>query len=997
MSGYERFRNNAQRIHQLTSPVRITDIMVAPKDPQSGNKGNYLGEFENDVDNTHIGSHALVQRIGDHIAFMAEMANKEHELAHFKVGSSGLEMKSGSENEVTRLGFNEFSFYPKDRPLTLGEYHDLLERIRDIAGNCHQNLHLLLASFPVKWPDNKVYNIVVHVQCGKQPELYPFAKSVPSAIDAIYPNTTNPSFTGSSYYPKVLSDKIKSTSDGNLYSYDETVNYIIQHADNSVMVRDPNESIMALNDLKNALSNDKYCPPSKELKDCIDDSIIAVTNNNHLTVNEIKKLKDLISQYQTNAIEESNRFQDAVNLILPKPSIITNGITTPHYGRFSFQQTIDYILSCDGNIAENAKALEVLEATKLFIEQGIAHNSTYAVDPVLINTIDGMISKVRAGLQSLDNANVTNFKNYMESYNTDCQQTYYQKALKIDRPDIFQKGVTVVPLGEVSYEELNNKLQLSSTNTTVYRGRALLNAIKNSIEAYNNTHTFYAPDSQALLNHISTMVTKYKIPFTAPLADISTLDTLLKQYKLDCETRYSNHVRSIMPKISAQIGKTTSYGKELTLTEMATLAQTTLDDSKQRNVAREQLNYLRDYLLFSQEEKAKGTKHPLLDKIDQISSKLNKLDIAEDIQQQYDNFKGIDTTLNHSPLDKNDFVKINQCIIALEDALGRMKKHFLGEDTTDISNKINELIKSLPHNPHSDPDVYTGITLKNEQLIAFKEGFDALGVLLTKIHNDNKVKPSESADLKLAIENYNTENFADKVEKVIKVINLLKSEGIDNQSQINHLSRILSYLSYMEALSPDCKKAITAIQNKLGKNETIDNILIQDLKSKLNLESGIIANMPFWYFPNRSYSNTITYDSTIPCRTLMSEFWCNAHICLDHLYATGWRSYLTNFATEKNPPIQSSEVVTSDSVNLEKSHTTNPLGKVSHMDVQSYEYSGGTPVTAITSSNLDQRLMGTRDLSTGQILGVNKIDDESAKIKPKDLTYTTNVDILINW
>ena len=137
MSGYERYRNNAQRIHQLTSPVRITDIMVAPQGPQSTG-GNYLGEFKNDVDNSHINSHALVQRIGDHIEFMTGIANKEHEEANFNAG----EIKPGAENEVTRLGFNEFSFYPKDRPLTLEEYHALLERIRGIAENSHQNLHL---------------------------------------------------------------------------------------------------------------------------------------------------------------------------------------------------------------------------------------------------------------------------------------------------------------------------------------------------------------------------------------------------------------------------------------------------------------------------------------------------------------------------------------------------------------------------------------------------------------------------------------------------------------------------------------------------------------------------------------------------------------------------------------------------------------------------------------------------------------------------------------
>ncbi len=60
--------------------------------------------------------------------------------------------------EITRIITDEFSFYPKDRPFTLAEYKELIRTISSQAQHLPPDIHLVLATFPVLWPDGVVDN-----------------------------------------------------------------------------------------------------------------------------------------------------------------------------------------------------------------------------------------------------------------------------------------------------------------------------------------------------------------------------------------------------------------------------------------------------------------------------------------------------------------------------------------------------------------------------------------------------------------------------------------------------------------------------------------------------------------------------------------------------------------------------------------------------------------------------------------------------------------------
>lgn len=89
------------------------------------------------------------------------------------------------EGDVVRVVTNEFCFYTKT-PLSIAEFESLQQRISDYAKTQPQNLHLILASFAVKTPDNKVMNVVTQLQCGSEPKFDFIVKNHPSEIDPIY-------------------------------------------------------------------------------------------------------------------------------------------------------------------------------------------------------------------------------------------------------------------------------------------------------------------------------------------------------------------------------------------------------------------------------------------------------------------------------------------------------------------------------------------------------------------------------------------------------------------------------------------------------------------------------------------------------------------------------------------------------------------------------------------------------------------------------------------
>lgn len=211
-------KGHIREAQTINAPVTITDIIVSQK------KG--MGEF-NTPTSPYDGKVSNVQRISDHIAFLADIANKQHELDNFQRNDTSGKLELKNVNNVTRLSLNEFSLYTANKPLTMDEFKELNEKIVELASNLQDNLHLALGSIPVLGPDNQVFNMVIYAQCGENAEIKSFAKSVPSDIDAVYPGTSNPSFVGAGSRPYFLgrgnSKWDKTNSKWVPYTYDKIV------------------------------------------------------------------------------------------------------------------------------------------------------------------------------------------------------------------------------------------------------------------------------------------------------------------------------------------------------------------------------------------------------------------------------------------------------------------------------------------------------------------------------------------------------------------------------------------------------------------------------------------------------------------------------------------------------------------------------------------------------------------------------------------------------
>lgn len=114
----------------------------------------------------------LINRILLHIEKLINYANDCHKDQY-------------DNSNITRLLTNEFYFYTKT-PLSLDNFKKLLQNIKGLASKCEENLHLVLGSFAVLTPDNKLMNVVPFVMCGKDPEVKLTVKNYTSEIDPVY-------------------------------------------------------------------------------------------------------------------------------------------------------------------------------------------------------------------------------------------------------------------------------------------------------------------------------------------------------------------------------------------------------------------------------------------------------------------------------------------------------------------------------------------------------------------------------------------------------------------------------------------------------------------------------------------------------------------------------------------------------------------------------------------------------------------------------------------
>ncbi|CDZ75774.1 hypothetical protein BN59_00032 [Legionella massiliensis] len=200
--------------------TRIQEIIAL------GNSGEALQSTSQQIVNkaVHIqitaenGNDDRVQRISKHLEKLAQAAQEAH-----------LEEVDATEDLlVTRLIMDEFSLYTKNSPLSIDEYKQIIFAIERIASKLSPDIHLVIASAPVLWPDNTIHNCALYIQSPSTPDSIPvihhFEKTNYADVDFRYINTTGQAIplkegsTEPTYQPKnILQDTPVKIQDINQY------------------------------------------------------------------------------------------------------------------------------------------------------------------------------------------------------------------------------------------------------------------------------------------------------------------------------------------------------------------------------------------------------------------------------------------------------------------------------------------------------------------------------------------------------------------------------------------------------------------------------------------------------------------------------------------------------------------------------------------------------------------------------------------------------------
>lgn len=142
------------------------------------------------------------ERKADLAPISPEQIDEEVSFLKFMDPPKPLKMRLDKMNTITRLNLHEFALYPYiDRgPLSLQEWQLLLKNINEMAATYPENLHIMLGTVPVRTQTiinskkiNLLQNIGVYVECGPNPRIHVFGKTIPATAgefkDLIYPKT----------------------------------------------------------------------------------------------------------------------------------------------------------------------------------------------------------------------------------------------------------------------------------------------------------------------------------------------------------------------------------------------------------------------------------------------------------------------------------------------------------------------------------------------------------------------------------------------------------------------------------------------------------------------------------------------------------------------------------------------------------------------------------------------------------------------------------------
>ena len=193
------YRVIQKRRETINQPIVIETIHAQSLRP--------AGEFKAKIRKDRNVVTDIIQCLGS----LCIIANTRHIERNFTSEAGQHKIKPDRANHITRLVTNEFAFYPSDGPLNNDQLLKILETLEILATTLQPNLVLILATFPVESRNGHYENVAMHVQCGPEPTIHLFAKTVSSSLDPLYPDWRptdffNPKIDGAD--PEVVSSKV---------------------------------------------------------------------------------------------------------------------------------------------------------------------------------------------------------------------------------------------------------------------------------------------------------------------------------------------------------------------------------------------------------------------------------------------------------------------------------------------------------------------------------------------------------------------------------------------------------------------------------------------------------------------------------------------------------------------------------------------------------------------------------------------------------------------
>lgn len=194
----------------MDNDIYVRDLLIQGKKGDAGQRKPAFYDRERPVVPYRAPSLDRLARIKTQLEHLVETARNHHKSA------AGI-------NTITRLITDEFCFYPDDGPLTISEYRAIIDELGQLCKNLQPNIHLVLGTFPVLWPDGGMHNCGLHITSPNSPasasapsdppRIHHFSKQNHSGIDFEYRTSatsydTIPLTTDMNCAPEALPEKV---------------------------------------------------------------------------------------------------------------------------------------------------------------------------------------------------------------------------------------------------------------------------------------------------------------------------------------------------------------------------------------------------------------------------------------------------------------------------------------------------------------------------------------------------------------------------------------------------------------------------------------------------------------------------------------------------------------------------------------------------------------------------------------------------------------------